>query len=89
MNINGNDIDLYNLSITERLGRIYNNHEEYKKSIQNEQEIFEKLQESLTEKQLKIAVEYHTAANATISICERLAYRQGMRDFAAILYSEE
>lgn len=41
--------------------------------------------EGLTENQQKLLEEYFNAVNVTVSVLEKLAYRQGIRDLAAIL----
>ena len=72
----------------ERLGDCYCQDDDYKRSIQKEATLSEQLKESLSEEQSALAKEYQSAASATMGICELLAYRQGMRDMAGILYGK-
>lgn len=71
--------------IMDRLGRIYNCDSDYKKSIEKETELFEQLEENLTEEQIQMIRNYQGAICGTMGICEILSYRQGMRDLAGIL----
>lgn len=72
--------------LIERLGRIYNRDDEYQQDINREMEIFNHLAESLTGEQKKQLEEYQTATCATAGVCEILAYKQGMRDLATIMF---
>ena len=82
-------LELFEPCIIERLGDAYNRNDRYKKAIENETRLFTQLQKSLTEDQFKMVIEYNSAVSKTLGICEKLAYRQGMRDVAAILYLEK
>ena len=82
------DIDFLNEIqpiITERLGRFYNQDYEYKNALNKENKSFKRLEEILPENQLQIAKDYQSAICSTLGICEMIAYRQGMRDMAALL----
>ena len=79
-------LELFEPCVIERLGDAYNRNDRYKKAIEDETILFTQLQKSLTDEQLKMVMEYNNAVSKTLGICEKLAYRQGMRDFAAILY---
>mgnify|MGYP001024545296 CR=1 FL=1 len=70
-------------AITERLGAVFRQSEEYKQAVAEESAVFEQLREGLTEEQKKQLDEYFTLLNATAAVCERLTYRQGMKDLAA------
>lgn len=72
--------------LMERLGECYCQDEGYKRSIRREAELSKRMKGSLSEEQAALAEEYHSAVSATMCICELLAYRQGMRDMADILY---
>ena len=72
-------------NLTDRLGRIYNCDNEYKRKLEMETELIERLKENLTLEQFKIFEEYHSTAAAIWNTCGILSYRQGMRDFASIL----
>lgn len=89
MNKNEDNVELFSLSVTERLENRYAHSEEYKISLKRERELFTQLQQILNEEQLKIVIEYQTAVSSTTGICEKLAYQQGMRDLISILYSEK
>ena len=71
--------------ITERLNNVFSKDQGYKQAVQEESIAYGKLMEGLTENQQKLLEEYFNAVNATVSVLEKLAYRQGIRDLAAIL----
>ena len=73
------------LVITERLNNVFSKDQGYKQAVQEESIAYGKLMEGLTENQQKLLEEYFNAVNATVSVLERLAYRQGMTDLAGIL----
>lgn len=75
--------------ISEQLGEIYNRNYDYKEAIISEYEIFERLQKDLTEEQKQTLEEYQEATSHTCGICEKLAYRQGMRDMVFLLTDKE
>lgn len=75
-------------NIIERLGEAYSRNGNYKAALEKEKALAGRLKESLTEEQMAIVEEYHTAISSTMGICELLAYRQGMRDMADILYGK-
>ncbi len=72
-------------NLSERLGRFYSRDCEYKEAIKREMGLFEKLGKSLSEDQLQLIKDYQNAVYATWGICEMIAYRQGMRDMAALI----
>lgn len=71
--------------ITERLNNVFSQDQGYKQAVQEENIVYGKLMEGLTENQQKLLEEYFNAVNVTVSVLEKLAYRQGIRDLAAIL----
>ncbi len=71
--------------IVERIGKICSHNNEYQKSIEKEAKLFNQLQENLTDEQMNIVEDYQKAVYATMNTCELIAYRQGMKDLAAIL----
>ena len=71
--------------ITERLNNVFSQDQGYKQAVQEESIVYGKLMEGLTENQQKLLEEYFNAVNVTVSVLEKLAYRQGIRDLAAIL----
>lgn len=72
-------------NLSERLGRFYSRDCEYKEALEKENGIFLKLEESLSEGQLQMVKDYQNAVSRTWGICEMIAYRQGMRDMAALI----
>ncbi len=72
--------------LIERLGECYCQNEDYKQGVEKEKELGGHLKEALTEEQMGLVEEYHAAIYSTVGTCELLAYRQGMRDMASILY---
>ncbi len=79
-------LDAFEPDIMERLGEVYCQNAEYKQSLKEERELSGKLKEGLTEEQAVAVEKYYASISATMGICELLAYRQGMRDMAVILY---
>lgn len=78
-------LEAFQPNIMERLGKIYSQNDSYKAALGKEKELAARLKESLTEEQMAMVEEYHTAISSTMGICELLAYRQGMKDMASIL----
>ena len=74
--------------VIERLGRFYNRDFEYKQALKNEAELFNELEKSLSESQFQAVKDYQNAICSTWGICEMISYRQGMRDMAALLGTE-
>ena len=83
-----NIFEAFQPNIVERLGECYCQNDSYKQSLIKEKEIAGRLKESLTKEQMSLMEQYHAAIYGTVGICELLAYRQGMRDMAAILYAK-
>lgn len=65
--------------ITDRLGRVYNQNEEYRQALETESRAYEQLKRELTEIQRDQLDQYFVAAKATSEICEKLAYQEGIR----------
>ena len=80
-----NFFDAIQPNLIERLGKFYNRDCEYKQALKKETELFKQLEESLSGEQLQAVKNYQDAVCRTWGICEMLAYKQGMRDLAAIL----
>lgn len=72
-------------NLTERLGRFYCQDCEYKEALKREDELFDRLEKSFSEDQMQIIRDYQNAVYATWGVCETIAYRQGMRDMAALI----
>lgn len=71
--------------IVERLGKIYNEDDEYLKKLDRENELEKQMEDVLPRKYRKVVEEYHDAVCASWGVCELLAYQQGMRDLADML----
>ncbi len=83
--MNNNFFNEMQPTIIERLGNIYNQNSEYQQALKNEAKLFEKIEGDFSEVQIQTVKSYYNLAYTTWGICEMLAYRQGMRDMAAIL----
>ena len=83
-----NIFEAFQPNIMERLGKCYCQDDSYKQCIEKEKEIADRLREELTEEQMILVEKYHAAVYNTVGACEILAYRQGMRDMADILFGE-
>lgn len=79
-------LEAFQTNIMERLGESYSQNSSYKVALGKEKDLSGRLRDTLTEEQMSIVEEYHTAISATMDICELLAYRQGMRDIVTLLY---
>ncbi|MDE6220843.1 MAG: hypothetical protein K2G51_10540 [Lachnospiraceae bacterium] len=62
---------------------------EYKEALSAAGEIFEKLKTELTKEQQELLDQYFILSSETTAICEKIAYRQGMRDLFKILFQDE
>ena len=80
-----NILKAFQPNIVERLGEVYWRDNGYRAALEREKEAAERLKETLTEEQMAMVEQYHSAISATMGICELLAYRQGMKDMASIL----
>lgn len=87
--MNDNFFKLIEPFLIEYLEKIYNLNTEYKQNIEKESAIFGHLQKNLSDEQKKELDNYYAALCSTMSICQKLAYRQGMRDLAKILLFDE
>ena len=67
--------------ILERLANSYQTNEEYQECLKQEDEIYEKLSEQLPDEQADQLEQYFTAASATTTVREKIAYIQGAKDF--------
>ncbi|MCI9298727.1 MAG: hypothetical protein HFI10_14980 [Lachnospiraceae bacterium] len=71
--------------IMERLGKIYNEDDEYLRKLDRENELERQMENVLPRKYRKVVEEYHDAVCDSWGVCEMLAYQQGMRDLADML----
>ncbi len=71
----------------ERLSRIMNNDEEYRAALTHEQEVYLKLDATLSDEQKKLINRYGTAQGEVAANMEKLAYQQGMKDMYNLLMS--
>lgn len=76
---------IVNPFVTEKLGEIYQKDEEYQKRLKEEDLIYQKLLDELTEKQAEELEQYFIATTATAARKETLTYTQGMKDLLALL----
>ena len=72
--------------LIERLEEMNNHNEEYRQAIHRERELFAQFREELTEEQRQKLDECMASASFSSEICEKLAYRQAMRDLVSILF---
>lgn len=80
-----NILEVFEPCLMDHLGEVYSQNLEYRQNIAKEAQLAEGLEKNFTEEQMEQLKEYYGAVCSTTSICEFLAYRQGMRDLAAIL----
>ena len=66
-----------------RITEILAQNEEYSKSVEEEQKLYEWLKENLEGEQLEKLNEYFLAVNSTAYYIEKLSYLQGMKDLRA------
>lgn len=83
-----NFLGVYEACLMGRLGQTYNGNRTYREAVRTEEALFGQLWEGLTEEQQGQLNDWRNAMGHSVSICERLAYRQGMRDMATLLYGE-
>lgn len=78
----------YDACLAKRLGHAYNASKAYREAVRAEDALFKQFREGLTEEQQRQLDDCYNAAGWSASICEGLAYRQGMRDMIALLFDE-
>lgn len=76
---------IINLFVMAELGNIYQNDAEYGKRLKNEEMIYEKLYDELTQEQAEQLEQYFIATHFTSERKEALSYIQGMKDLLALL----
>lgn len=76
---------LLNPFIVDRLAEIYAKDEEYQKRLKEEDLIYQKLLEELTDEQAEELKQYFIAVSSTAARKETLTYAQGMKDLLALL----
>ena len=62
---------------------------EYQNALSAAGELYEKLKMELTREQQELLDQYLASVNKTTAICEKIAYRQGLRDLIKILFQDE
>lgn len=75
--------------MADRISGAYKKSERYQQAISIENELFEKLQKSLSAQQQELLQQYFESVNATTAISEIISYTQGIRDFVKILYQDQ
>ncbi len=73
--------------LPERLGGALQKNERYIAAINEENRLFESLENSLDEEQKKMLMDYFDAACTTKACMEGAAYRQGMKDLLSLFRS--
>lgn len=61
----------------------------YQESLSATNKLLEKLKEELTKEQRELFDQYLVSSKETSALCEKIAYRQGLRDLFKILFQEE
>lgn len=88
MNMEKNIYGAYDACLMKRLGQAYNGSRVYREAARAEDALVKQFREGLTEEQQRQLDDCHNAMCYSSSVCEQLAYRQGMRDMIALLYGE-
>lgn len=78
----------YDACLMKRLGHMYNSSRTYREAVRAEDALFQQFRSGLSEEQQRQLDDCHNAMCYSASVCEQLAYRQGMRDMIALLYGE-
>lgn len=83
-----NIFDDLEMIMSDRISIAYSKSEQYQKAISKEKELYERLENILTEQQQELLQQYFESVSATTAICEKVSYVQGIRDFVKIIYQE-
>lgn len=78
---------LLNPFVVDRLADIYTKDEEYQNRLKEEDLIYQKLLDKLTDEQAEELEQYFVATTTTAARKEMLTYTQGMKDLLALLKS--
>lgn len=81
-----NTFDDLELLMADHLDNALHESTEYKESLSAASEVFEKLKAELTQEQQELLDQYFILSGETTAICEKIAYRQGLRDLFKILF---
>ena len=76
---------LLNSSVANRLADAYTKDEEYQNRLKEEDLIYRKLSDGLSDPQAEELEQYFEAASSTLERQEMLTYIQGMKDVRALL----
>lgn len=76
---------LLNPFIVDRLAEVYANDSEYQKRLKEEDLIYQKLLDEVTETQAEELEQYFIATSSTAARKETLTYIQGMKDLLTLL----
>lgn len=86
---NNNNIDKdMEMLIVDRLNDAFQKNAEYHQAVSKEMEIYNKLKEELPEQQQEMLEHYVVSASEAVSVCERIAYKQGARDLFHVLFQK-
>lgn len=84
-----NTFDDLEILMADHLDNALHENTKYKEALSAASEVFEKLKAELTEKQQELLDQYFILSSETTAICEKIAYRQGLRDLFKILFQDE
>ncbi len=84
-----NTFDILERLMADHLDTALHESTEYKEALSAANEIFEKLKMELTKEQQELLDQYFILSSETTAICEKIAYRQGLRDLFKILFQDE
>lgn len=77
--------ELLNPFVVDRLADVYSKDEEHQKRLKEEDLIYQKLSEELSDGQAEELEQYFIATSSTASRKETLTYIQGMKDLLKLL----
>ena len=76
---------IVDLLAADKLAEVYEKDEEYRKRLKEDNLLYGKLKDALTNEQAELLEEYFTSALSSSSRKETLAYTQGMKDLLSFL----
>lgn len=82
-------LDDLEIIMGDRLNDALNKSTEYQQAITIESNLYELLNSKLPEQYHELLEKYCEALSETTAICEKIAYRQGLRDLTHILFQDE
>ena len=76
---------IVNLIVADKLAEVYEKDEDYQNRLKEDDLIYRKLKDALTDEQVELLEEYFTSALSLSARKETLAYTQGMKDLLSFL----